>query len=184
MKTKILLTIIASICCCFQINQARKEESIDFMGAHTGGYGSNPLLYSNVSNTLDTFVANSNGGTKWRVTSSFSVANVNGGEPNDIVNWAYDSYGTTCVAPGPFSDARDELYGDGTRYVGCGLNALYSELEYFAKYGHFDWLGVDDNENDDLKGLAKYLIENTNTIHLGEKGKFCHFFISFSYLLM
>ena len=162
-----LILLISSHINCFQCSSLNQTTSFEFMGAHQT-FGQNPLEKQNVPDELDSYVADSNGGVRWHIESAFSVANVTGGEPNDIVNYAYTKYGNVHVAPGPFSDARIELYGDGMQYVGCGINALYSELEYFSLYGHFDWLGTDDYNHEDYKGLAKYVIQNTNTIPIGE----------------
>lgn len=168
MTINLLFALTLSICCGY-VNRMEVDKNIDdtFLGAHET-FGYNPLKFSDVPDALNSYVFDSSGGSNWAITSSFSVANVNGGVPNDIVNCAYDEYNNAVMAPGPFSEARLELYGNGTKYVGCGINALYSELEYFSLYGHFDWLGVDDYSREDYKGLAKYLIQNTDTINLGE----------------
>lgn len=167
MTINLFLALALSIC-CNNFSQMKASENIDceFLGAHET-FGIQPLTLSGVPDALDSYVFDSTGGSNWTITSSFSVANVSGGVPNDIVNVAYDSNGDKVVAPGPFSDARNELFGDGKKYVGCGINALYSELEYFSLYGHFDWLGVDDYDQEDYKGLAKYAIQNTSTIGFG-----------------
>lgn len=169
MIINLFFALSLSICCnhSIQMKANNNEQKCVFLGAHEK-FGYDPLTSSDIPDALDACSFDSTGGSKWTKVTSFSVADVNGGEPNDIVNYAYDAYNVKTIAPGPFSEARNELLGDGTKYVGCGINALYSELEYFSLYGHFDWLGVDDNDNEDYKGLAKYIIQNTDTITLGE----------------
>lgn len=149
------------------INESKTKQDIcnEFLGAHQT-FGSQPLTYYGIPSVLDSYVAESTGGSRWARNSSFSVADINGGNPNDIVNWSYDDNNEKTVAPGPFSEARFDLYEDGTKYVGCAINALYSELEYFGLYGHFDWLGIDENGVEDYSSLAKYAIQNTSTISI------------------
>lgn len=101
---------------------------------------------SDISSILSDYVINS----IWTKQSSKLLSDVNGGNPKSC----YDSDRNFTS----FQEAKVNNGYNYDDYVGCGYNALYCVLEYFAKYGHYDWLALDEYSNEDYVSLADYIL--------------------------